>query len=45
MGYEDEFLQYLENLVRDLDRRIKRGRDRLKQSADAKQKVYIYIYV
>lgn len=37
--YEEEFLDHLEKLVRDLDRRIVRGRDRLQRSIDAKQKV------
>lgn len=40
LGYEDEFLHYLEKLVRDLDRRIERGRERLQKSVSAKQKVY-----
>eukprot|EP00731_Ephydatia_muelleri_P023567 Em0015g1150a len=39
LGYEDEFLHYLEKLVRDLDRRIERGRERLQKSVSAKQKV------
>ena len=38
MGYEVDFIEYLESLVRDLDRRIKRGKERLQRSADAKQK-------
>ena len=37
--YEEEFLDHLEKLVRDLDWRIARGRDRLQRSIDAKQKV------
>ena len=39
LGYEDEFLHYLEKIVRDLDRRIERGRERLQKSVSAKQKV------
>lgn len=39
VGYEAEFIDYLESLVRDLDRRIKRGKERLQRSADHKEKV------
>lgn len=39
MGYETEFLDYLEKLVKDLDRRISRGKERLRKSAEAKEKV------
>lgn len=39
MRCEEEFLEYLEKLVRDLDRRINRGKDRLKRSMEAKQRV------
>ena len=38
-GYEEEFLHYLEKVIRDLDRRISRGKERLQKSAEAKQKV------
>ncbi|XP_065839368.1 luc7-like protein 3 isoform X2 [Oscarella lobularis] len=34
MGYEEDFLRYLESLVNDLDRKVKRGRERLKQSEE-----------
>ena len=39
MRCEEEFLEYLEKLVRGLDRRINRGKDRLKRSMEAKQRV------
>ena len=39
MNYENEFLEYLEGLVGDLDKRIRRGRERLQRSADHKEKV------
>ena len=39
MGYEDDFLAYLERMIRDLDRKISRGQDRLRRSAEAKQQV------
>lgn len=39
MGYETQFLLELEKLVRSLDRRISHGKDRLRRSAEAKQKV------
>lgn len=39
MGYEDDFLECLERIIRDLDRRITRGKERLRKSADAKQQV------
>jgi hypothetical protein len=29
MGYEDEFLRYLQSLLSDVDRRIRRGHSRL----------------
>ena len=38
-GYEDQFLEYLEKLIRDLDRRIQRGKERLERSATANQEV------
>ena len=38
-GYEAEFLRYLERMIRDLDRRITRGKTRLRMSAAAKQQV------
>ena len=43
--YEEEFLDHLEKMVRDLDRRIVRGRDRLQRSVDAKQKVVWYVCI
>lgn len=33
MGYENEFVDYLDTLVNDVDRRIKRGQARLALSA------------
>ena len=42
MGYEDLFLAYLERLVRDLDKKVDRGRDRLRRSAQAKQEVLLH---
>ena len=39
MGYEDDFLEYLESLIRDLDRRIQRGKNRLQLSVSANVKV------
>lgn len=43
MGYEMQFLSELEKLVRSLDRRIAHGKERLRRSAEAKQKVsFIY---
>ena len=42
MGLEDEFLDTLEKLVRDLDRKITRGKERLRKSADAKEEVLLY---
>ena len=42
-GYEDMFLGYLERLVRDLDRRVERGKERLRRSAQAKQRVRIML--
>ena len=38
-GYQDMFLSYLERLVRDLDKKVDRGKDRLRRSAQAKQQV------
>lgn len=38
-GYDDIFLAYLERLVRDLDKKVERGKDRLRRSAQAKQEV------
>lgn len=35
------FLAYLERLVRDLDKKVDRGKDRLRRSAQAKQQVCI----
>ena len=34
-GYEERFLEYLEKLIRDLDKRVQRGKERLQRSADA----------
>ena len=42
-GYEEDFLQCLERIIRDLDRRIIRGKERLKRSADAKRKVCVCV--
>ena len=39
LGYEADFLAYLERIIRDLDRKIHRGQDRLRRSAEAKQQV------
>lgn len=39
MGYEGHFLAELEKLIRSLDRRVAHGKDRLRKSAEAKQKV------
>ena len=39
VGYEADFLAYLERIIRDLDRKISRGQDRLRRSAEAKQQV------
>ncbi len=39
MGYEEEFLDYLVKLVKDLDRRVTRGKERLRKSAEAKDHV------
>ena len=41
MGYEVQFLSELDKLVRSLDRRVAHGKERLRKSAEAKQKVYI----
>ena len=41
MGYENDFLSYLERMIRDLDRKIGRGQDRLRRSAEAKQQVIV----
>jgi hypothetical protein len=39
MGYEVQFLSELDKLVRSLDRRVAHGKERLRKSAEAKQKV------
>ena len=39
IGYEDQFLDCLERVVRDLDKRIQRGKERLARSAEANKKV------
>ena len=39
VGYEVQFLSELEKIVRSLDRRITHGKERLRRSAEAKQKV------
>ena len=44
-GYEERFLDYLEKLVRDLDRRIQRGKERLDRSAEANKKVIDIVYI
>jgi hypothetical protein len=38
MGYEVQFLADLDKLIRSLDRRVTHGKDRLRRSAEAKQK-------
>jgi hypothetical protein len=38
MGYEVQFLSELDKLVRSLDRRVAHGKERLRKSAEAKQK-------
>ena len=43
VGYEADFLAYLERIIRDLDRKIQRGQARLKRSAEAKQQVAILV--
>ena len=43
LGYEADFLGYLERIIRDLDRKIHRGQDRLKRSAEAKQQVSSHV--
>lgn len=43
LGYEADFLAYLERIIRDLDRKINRGQDRLRKSAEAKQQVTIIL--
>lgn len=45
VGYETQFLSELEKLVRSLDRRITHGRERLRRSAEAKQKVCKQLFV
>ena len=40
-GFEKEFQRYLERLIRDLDRRVTRGKARLNMSATAKQEVSV----
>ena len=34
MGYEEDFLRYLQTLLSDVDRRIRRGHSRLSTSAE-----------
>lgn len=36
------FLGYLERLVRDLDKKVERGKERLRRSAQAKQRVRLF---
>ena len=43
LGYEGDFLAYLERMIRDLDRKISRGQDRLRRSAEAKQQVSLVV--
>jgi len=38
-GYEERFLDYLEDIINQLDKRIERGYARLKRSASAKAEV------
>lgn len=38
-GYEERFIEYLEKLIRDLDKRVQRGKERLQRSADANTNV------
>lgn len=33
-GYEEEFLRYMEGIVGDMDKKIDRGRDRLRQNEE-----------
>ena len=39
MRYEDEFLRYLQNIMADVDRRIRRGHARLNLSRDQEEMV------
>ena len=41
MRYEDDFLRYLQNIMADVDRRIRRGHARLNLSRDQEEKVTI----
>ena len=34
MGYEEEFLRFMEGIVGDMDKKIERGRDRLRQNEE-----------
>jgi hypothetical protein len=41
MGYEEEFLRFMEGVVGDMDKKIERGRDRLRQNEEyVKQEVW-----
>jgi len=41
MRYEEEFLRYLQNIMADVDRRIRRGHARLNLSRAEEEKVSI----
>ena len=45
MRYEDDFLRYLQNIMADVDRRIRRGHARLNLSRDQEEKVCSHHYV
>lgn len=45
MRYEDDFLRYLQNIMADVDRRIRRGHARLNLSRDQEEKVCNHHYV
>jgi len=42
-GYEERFLDYLEDIINQLDKRIERGYARLKRSASAKAEVCLKV--
>ena len=44
MSYEVQFLSDLEKLVRSLDRRVTHGKERLRKSAEAKEKVCLPLH-
>ena len=43
MRYEDDFLRYLQNIMADVDRRIRRGHARLNLSRDQEEKVVWFV--